>query len=359
MNIALLSVGTLSNPKESARITLLLHANSLIEEGHTVTIFARKARDFPIEEKIGEVILHRIASLYRYPQTLRTFQRESGTPFDIIHGFSATPLLALLTKLAKINPKTKIIHTLKSYSKYKWQDYFHFALNLADRVTVPTTVFSDKLRLVNKNKIQIVHSPINTEKFYPQNKPMLKKKYGFNNDKVLFYYGALWKNKGVDDLIDSLPFLIKEYKNIKLLIAPRYTKYQLLSPQLKRIQFLNLEPWVKFILEDIFIEEYVNLADVVVLPYRNLIGTEGNPSCLLEAMACKTPVVTTTLPELQEVAEGSVFMATPSNVNSLAKNIRTALIHPSLEMVERAYHKSKEFKVENITKEFLKMYNAP
>lgn len=84
------------------------------------------------------------------------------------------------------------------------------------------------------------------------------------------------------------------------MIAPRYQNFE---QQQKLVEQLNIKPMVEFILENIKIEDYVNFADVVVLPYRNFLGTEGNPSCLLEAMACKTPVVTTNLPELKEIIE--------------------------------------------------------
>ncbi|OGY53737.1 MAG: hypothetical protein A2912_01395 [Candidatus Buchananbacteria bacterium RIFCSPLOWO2_01_FULL_40_23b] len=113
---------------------------------------------------------------------------------------------------------------------------------------------------------------------------------------------------------------------------------------------------VEFITGNIPIEEYVNFADVVVLPYRNLQGTEGNPSCLLEAMSCKTLVVTTDLPELREIANGLVFMAKPGDVDSLTETIIQAMGKKDQEMIEKAYHKVQEFSFERITEEFLKLY---
>lgn len=356
MNIALLSIGTLQNPKESARITLLLLAQSMVQKGHFVTIFARKNKNFPRQEKIGEVTLLRIANLYSYSRALRSYQQESGAYFDVIHSFSATPLFALIAKAAKISPKTRMIHTLKSYSKKRWTKHFYFLLNIVDVVTVPTKVFSHRLKGVNQKKIEVIYSPIDSTKFYPKKKQALKKKYGLDNHKILFYYGALWENKGINDLLRAVPLIIKDHSNLKLLIAPRY---QNIKQQQKIVEELNLTPITEFVLNDIKIEDYVNLAEVVILPYRNLVGTEGNPSCLLEAMACKTPVVTSNLPELKEIAENCVLFAEPKNVESIANTMHKALTSYPPEFIENAYQKVQQFEVEVIISQLLKLYSQP
>ena len=123
---------------------------------------------------------------------------------------------------------------------------------------------------------------------------------------------------------------------------------------------MNMEKHCDFILRDVKIEDYVAMADMVVLPYPNLIGTEGNPSCMLEAMACKTPVITTDLPELREIAEPEkeVLMAKPKDSDSLAAEINRLLKDKKLQekLAENAYEKSKGFNDKIITKQFLELY---
>ena len=244
---------------------------------------------------------------------------------------------------------------MKSYSRNKWGSSFHFILNLADIITVPTKVFAQKLKKagVKKNKIKIINSNINTNKFKPLNKEELKIKYGHKNKKIIFYYGAMWHMKGVNYLIKAIPQIIQKRKDIKVIFAPRNNDNHVKNYR-KMMSEKNNK--VEIITKDIDIVEYVNMADIVVLPYPSLIGTEGNPSCMLEAMACKTPVVTTDLPELREIADGCVFMAKPGDVQSLQETMIHALNHPNPEMVERAYQKAQEFSVEKITNQFTELY---
>jgi len=155
-----------------------------------------------------------------------------------------------------------------------------------------------------------------------------------------------------------MPEIIEREKNVLLLILPRYAK---IKPQQELVNQLKIENNVRFITEDVAIEEYVNLADMVALPYLNLIGTEGNPSCMLEAMASKTKVVTTDLAELREIGEGSVLFAKPSDPKSLAETILAMLSLGEPEtnqMLEKAYEKSQEFDRKKIAQQFFGLYNS-
>lgn len=381
MNIAFLSLGSLKNPRESARITLLLLARELMRRGHSVTVFARKAAGQPPQppyEMIEGVPVHHVSPLWHLPWVVRKFQRK-GKAFEVIHSFSATPLFAFSGFFSKIKNETKVIHTLKSYSKKKRWNIYEI-LRIADQITVPTKIYAEKLRELSKlslSRITIINSPIDTIKFQPRDKSFLKEKYGYANKKVIFYYGGMWKEKGIDILLRAFPMLLKGHfnhfnhfnhpnhhnnfnhldncnpLNVKLLIAPRYPQ---IKPQQELAAELRLNSAVEFILDDIPIEEYVAMADAVVLPYLNLLGTEGNPSCLLEALASKTPVVASDLPELREIAAGCILFSRPNDIVSLAERVHEALTAFSPSMVENAFRVSRKFDVEKIADDFIKIY---
>lgn len=354
MNIILSTISALRNPKESARITLFLLAQELRRQGHNVRVIAKcykkgEGEDLTAEDQSKDAIqgipLYRTSSLVKIPLLL--YRLHQDKKIDIVHSFSASPLF-FLPHLAAPGKK---IHTLKSYSRSVYGRRGYSMLAFADRVTVPTRQFARKIPLTKR--VNVVYSPIDTAKFFPKNKAALKEKYGYQQSKILLYYGALWHEKGVDVLLESMPQVIQRFPQIKLLILPRYAN---IRAQEEQIQQLALESYVQFITQDVSIEDYVNLADVVVLPYRSLFGTEGNPSCLLEAMACKKPVVTTNLPELREIAEGGVLFAEPGNAASLSTQIISSLENDMTTMVERADESSKQFDVKEITKKFLGIY---
>ena len=89
---------------------------------------------------------------------------------------------------------------------------------------------------------------------------------------------------------------------------------------------------------------------------------EGTPSCLLEGMACKTPVVTTELPELQEIVikDQDVLMAVPGDSLSLANQVVRLLKDRKLQqrLAGNAYQKVFNFDVKKIADEFLHLYAA-
>ncbi|MEK6969349.1 MAG: glycosyltransferase family 4 protein [Nanoarchaeota archaeon] len=370
MNIALLSAGMMKGEKEATSITTTGLAKELAEKGNKVVIIAEKRGEENRKETSNGITIYRVGGfkylrgynkIFGYALGVRKIQKSLGIKFDVIHSFSAAPLLFTRGLLSKIFArKAMLIHTMKAYSRSKWGNRFYFLLNLADVVTVPTKVFANKLAEagVEQDKIKIVHSNIDIKKFLPLNKEELKIKYEYQNKKIIFYYGAMWKHKGADYLVESIPKVIgnDNNKNALFVFAPRHNCWRIEGYK-KIIKDIGMEEFCKFVLTDVKINEYVAMADAVVLPYPSLMGTEGNPSCLLEAMACKTLVVTTDLPELREIVDGCVLMAKPSNTESLVEMINVALNKPSKEMIEKAYLKSKEFDGEKICEEFVKLYH--
>lgn len=359
MNIALVSGSSLRNPKEATRLTLVGLAQELIAQGHAAFIICEAAAGYPAYEKINGADLYRfrtrfLSKLFFPSKGIKELQQKTGKHFDIIHCFSATPLFVLSGLLAKRPaPQAKFVYTLKSISKKKWANNFYFWLNLADAVTVPTSHFAAKLSFRNKEKIKIVSSPINTRLFHPRDKKKLRKKYGFSHQKIILHYGAMWEQKGTQILLRCIPLLLKRYPAAQFIFAPRYKDIDELRKTAKE---LRIGEAIQFITDNIKIEEYVNLADVVVLPYLSLQGTEGNPSCLLEAMACKTPAVSTNLPEIKEITQDTVLLANPGEVASLAEMIAAALTRPDREKIKKAYLLVQDFSLQKIAGENIKIY---
>lgn len=351
MNIALLSIVPLRYFKEATTLTILALAKEYKKLGHNVVIITEKYDDLPEKQVIEGVTIYRLYKLGKilsFPFGLRKVQHELNLKFDIIHSFSASPLFVLSGFLSKLfSPKAKLVHTLKSYTRSKFVKYQYFLLNLANHVTVPTVSFASKLNL---KKLHVIYSPINLEKFYPKNKNELKEKYGYSGKKVIFYYGSFHEHKGIDNLLKAAQHL----DNVFFLLSPRYKE---IPKERKLVQELGIQNKVKFLVDDIIIEDYVNLADVIVLPYNSMIATEGNPSCMLEAMACKTPVITSNLSELKEIANNLVYMTTPKDIQSIVENIKIAINNPNTQMINKAYEKSLEFGSLKIANKMLELYS--
>ena len=190
----------------------------------------------------------------------------------------------------------------------------------------------------------------------------MKEKHGYKGKKIILYYGAMREEKGVDCLIQAVPSVLekRDKNDLAFIFAIRSNAVEKKEKYLAMARSLDCERYINITLEDLPIEEYVSMADMVVLAYPTLIGTEGNPSCLLESMAAKTPVVTTDLSELREIVEHEkdVLMAKPGNVNSLAVQIVRLLKNQQLgkKLAGKAYPKSKQFDSKIIGRQFLDLY---
>jgi len=117
---------------------------------------------------------------------------------------------------------------------------------------------------------------------------------------------------------------------------------------------------VIFETREVNIVEYLNMAEVLILPYTSLVGTEGNPSCLLEAASCKIPIVTSDFEELREIVEPEkeVLMGPPGDIVKLEAQIRRILADNQLrkKLIKNAFQKSKQFDSEIIAQKFIRLY---
>ncbi len=370
MDIAFLTSASLLTKKEATWLTLFLLAKEFSKKGHRVKILAKKHPSLPEKEIRGGIEIYRLygkRDLFGACKALRLLLKENRFSPDIIHGFSASPFFALELFLAGKMLGKKVVHTLKSYPKERLAWLGVPALNLVNKVTFPTEVARREIERMGyfRNNAEKIFSPIDTKKFRPRAKKELLQKYGYDGRKLIFYYGALREEKGVDNLLKAAPRILEEHPDAYFLFAGRSREETAKEKYLQLAAKLGLNcdgamRMVSFTFEDLPIEEYVAMAQVVVLAYPTLRGTEGNPSCLLESMASKTAIVTTSLPELLEIVvpEKEVLMAVPGEVASLAKQINRLLGDKTLQkkLTEEAYIKAEQFAAEKVADAFLKIY---
>ncbi|PIN73340.1 hypothetical protein COV20_03860 [Candidatus Woesearchaeota archaeon CG10_big_fil_rev_8_21_14_0_10_45_16] len=370
MKIALLAPGYLISKKEATWKTLKDLAKEYNSAGHKAVICARKHPSLPVYEKVEDVDVWRLYSgkmgITQGRKTLAHLKKK-GLEFDVVHGFGSHTLSILGTYLAARwtgqKNRSRIIHTIKSEGGRRRTSLLCSPLlNLADKVTFPTNVLMKKHQRFGcrKSKCRVIRSNINLEHCYPRDKASLRQKHGFDSRPIVLYCGALRKEKGVDDLIKAIPSVIKDFPEALFIFAIRSKAYSKEKIYLEKARSLGCQQSVRFTFEDIPIGEYISLADTLVLAYPTLLGTEGNPSSLLEAMAAKVPVVTTKLPELQEIAVDGVdlLMAEPGNPVDVGKKVIKMLRDPMLreKLGENAYKKALRFDVKEISRQMLDIY---
>ncbi len=300
------------------------------------------------------------------PLGLRYVEKKRNIKFDIIHSFSSSPILAVNGILAGLfSKKAKIIHSIKSFSEvdkysFTWMGPVSLRiLNFCNAVLVPLKYIKQQLVLkgCRADKIQVIHSPLRLNLFNNKDKNKLRSRYKSDKKtRIILYYGNRVASKGADVLIEAAKYLPEKDNFLILMCFPT----EINKNDIQRVKEIRNGNKIRLLAGKIDVVHYLNLADIIVLPYRNFKSTEANPLCLLEAMACKTPIVTTGISELKELVQNyrDVLMAPPDNPKSLADKIMELLNNAKLQkkLIKNAYVTVQKFDAKIIARQHLELY---
>jgi glycosyltransferase involved in cell wall biosynthesis len=164
-------------------------------------------------------------------------------------------------------------------------------LYLSDRIVVYSSIFIKHWNLEKHNEKLIVCS----EHFININDFKVTK--GINErQKIVGYIGRLSDEKGVFNFIEAIPLIIKSNIKLNVIIGGDGT----LRPKIETyLNEKNLNKTVKQIgwIPHDKLPRYLNELKLLVLPSY----TEGLPNIMLEAMACGTPVLATSVGAIPDV----------------------------------------------------------
>jgi len=170
-------------------------------------------------------------------------------------------------------------------------------------------------------KVIVIPNGVDTTAFYPQDKMECRKKLSLPLDKKLVLFaGNLEMVKGIDLLIDAMA-KVREDTNL-VVVGAGSIKNQLT----RKVKSLGLDGRILFAGQKAHSEIplYMNAADLFCLPSRN----EGCPNVLLEAVACRIPVVATKVGGIPEIirSNSNGILVNLGNSGELSAGINT-LIH--------------------------------
>jgi glycosyltransferase involved in cell wall biosynthesis len=217
------------------------------------------------------------------------------------------------------------------------------------KITVPNQ--SLKLQLlkigVESSKIEIIPSTIEKDDFdsflIDEKTDEWKKEIGFeNSDFVVTYFGSPCTLRGVDTAILCLLGILKQRKNVKLLILSR-TDIATNPANATDWNLKTEENYVKNLITKIGVKKYVEFvsgtidrkkfcryllaSDIIVLPFKIVLSEP--PLSILESMYLHKVVVTSNiggLPEIVSPDRGIVIE--PCDIKALSKTILFLADHP-------------------------------
>jgi len=145
---------------------------------------------------------------------------------------------------------------------------------------------------VREEKLILFANGVDVNKFRPGNNgSSVRTMLELENDKILLYSGTITKIRGLDNVIQALPIVIREHPRIKVLMVGDGPEKQNLIDLATR---LKVRGFIKFVesVDHELVPKFVSLADITIgslkSSYENSISF---PIKILEYMACGKPVL--------------------------------------------------------------------
>jgi glycosyltransferase involved in cell wall biosynthesis len=171
----------------------------------------------------------------------------------------------------------------------------------------------------------------------------------------ILYVGSIEPRKNLLRLLQAYARLRKDLPGWKLVLVGARNAWKS-TPISEEMRKLNLAPWVQltgYIPEEDLPALY-NGAGLFAFP--SLYEGFGLP--VLEAMACGTPVITSNVSSLPEVAGDAALLVDPYNVEEIAAAMVNVLSDQELseDLHRRGLERSKEFSWERTAQQTLEVY---
>lgn len=343
----------------------------LAKKGHRIHFFS-SSLPFRLDESSENIVFHEVNvsryAVFRYPpydlalasKMADVIRREE---LDILHVHYAVPhaICAILAKQIS-GCDVKIVTTLHGTDitvlgvDPSLSNIVRFGIEHSERVTAVSNDLIKQTREVLRTDypIETVYNFVDETKYYKQNAVDLKARYRIKADeKVIVHISNFRKVKRVGDVIRAF-YKIKQQLPAKLLLVGEGPD----EPMAKQlVEELRLQKHVHFlgIQEDIV--DILSISDLMLL----LSEKESFGLVLLEAMACKVPVVATAIGGIPELVSDheTGFLCPVGHIDEIAEKSIRLLTDEKLHRTfsENGYARVfRHFHSENIVNHYEKIY---
>lgn len=235
-------------------------------------------------------------------------QLHRARRFDVLHAqFAYPPGLAVLEAGRRLKLPTVVTvqggdgHWLGSCCGYH-RAVMHVILTYAGEVVVGSESFAQQVRAANRLRRQlcVVRGATDPSLFRPlpaQHRARLRRRYQIPREaQVVLYHGRLDRRKGIVDLVGAVARLKEENRRIWFVLSGVGPDEKLLERLLARKRLTDQVRMLGYTPHHQARRVYA-LADVFCVPSYG----EGFPNTILEAMACKIPVISTRVVGVRDV----------------------------------------------------------
>ena len=277
------------------------------------------------------------------------FKSKFKKNFDIVH--AQNPISAVAMK--NISGK-KILSLQGNYSKQIFllhgqtagslsEKLEKNALNWADKITVPSKEMYQEY-VKNDYKVSYVPNAIDISSFSHDE----DRRY----QKQLIYAGRLSEEKGILDLLNILKILSEDIHLIILGSGPEESKVKVMAKRFPNLHFLGYQSKENTI-------KLIRGSDILIQPS---LMEGGTSSTILEAMACKTPIIATSVDGNKDtiIHMKTGYVIASNNPPEIHDAVNYLFNNPEkLEIIiNNAYDLVSNYDWEHIGQKYLDVYNS-
>ena len=340
------------------------------EEGWETAVASKNDYENPEDCKIPFCDTYYDIPFERFPLKMRNIQSYkllksiiNEQNYDIIH--CHTPVGAMLARLAAISTRkkgTKVIYTAHGFHFFKgaplinWLIYYPVEWICSFMTDTLITINQEDYLLAKKHmhakKIEYVPGVgIDLNKFNIGNLNKINERKKLNipeNAKILLSVGEVNKNKNHETVIRALKQI--DNSNLYYLIVGRGV---LMDDLKKLIVELNLEQKVFLLGYRQDVKKFYSISDVFVFPSFR----EGLSVALMEAMACKLPVICSKIRGNTDLIDNDGgLLINPNSVNDFENSIKGIFMKDLKTLGEYNSIKIKKFDIKVVIGQVKKIY---
>ncbi len=259
----------------------------------------------------------------------------AGERLDLLHSLSyVQPLLCPARSVVTMLDLTflRMPETFNRWNRAYLATMCRLTAHRCDRiVAISESTRQDVIRYlgVPPERVEVIYCGVDAA-FKPLADPALLARFRAERglpDRFLLHVGTLEPRKNVARLLEAYAHLRREHRIPHKLVlgGARGWLYEQIFARVRELGLLEEVVFTSFI-PDRELPLWYNAADIFIYP--SLYEGFGLPP--LEAMACGTPVVTSSVSSLPEVVGNAAITVNPLDVNALASAILQVLEEPDL-----------------------------
>ena len=274
------------------------------------------------------------------------FKTKFSKKYDIVHSQHPIGALAMKNVTGK---KILTIHAV--YSEQIEMLHGKFSSNISNKFEKNAIMWADAVTTGSKEAYEY-YSKFGSKVFFIPNAidiDSLPSKIDTRYDKQIIFAGRLSKEKGILTILETAKNLPDDIHLIIIGIGPEEKTVINSVKNNKNIHYLGYQSKEKTI-------ALIRGSKLLIQPSL----AEGISATLLEAMACKTPVIVTNVGGNVELFENNIngILIEPKNSEVLLKKIISLVNDQTkLELISKsAFQKVQEYDWSNIGKKYLNLY---